>query len=192
MSFAHPGYIAIATLCALAFALLYRALERRRSQQTIAYTNLPFLLAAAAPRKWPRRLLLGVWVAAVALLVLAISGPHVRAMVPSLGGSVVLCVDTSGSMTAADVAPTRARAALAAMKAFIAQAPSQTAIGIISFSTGAEVLTQPTRDRDQVQEALDAVPPPNGATAIGDALALAHRILPATGGRAVVLITDGE
>jgi Ca-activated chloride channel family protein len=192
MSFAHPGYIAIATLCALAFALLYRALERRRSQQTIAYTNLPFLLAAAAPRKWPRRLLLGVWVAAVALLVLALSGPRVRAMVPSLGGSVVLCVDTSGSMTAGDVAPTRAQAALAAMKAFIDRAPAHTAIGIISFATDAQVLAQPTRDRDQIQNALDAIPAPNGATAIGDALALARRILPATGARAVVLITDGE
>ena len=192
MSFAHPGYVAVAILCALAFALLYRALERRKSQQTIAYTNLPFLLAAAAPRKWPRRLLLGVWVAAVALLVLALSGPRVRAMVPSLGGSVVLCVDTSGSMTAADVAPTRAQAALAAMKAFLDRAPAQTAIGVISFATDAQVLTQPTRDRDQIQNALDAIPAPNGATAIGDALALARRILPATGARAVVLITDGE
>lgn len=192
MNLAHPGYSAVAIVCAAIFALLYRAFERRRAQQTLTYSHLPFLIAALSPPKWPRRLLIGSWVAAVALLVFAITGPHVRAMVPSLGGSVVLCVDTSGSMTAADVAPTRAQAALAAMKAFIAQAPSQTAIGIISFSTGAEVLTQPTRDRDQVQEALDAIPPPNGATAIGDALALAHRVLPATGARAVVLITDGE
>jgi Ca-activated chloride channel family protein len=95
-------------------------------------------------------------------------------------------------MNAADVSPTRAQAAAAALREFIAQAPPQTAIGIISFATDAQVLTQPTRDRDQVQSALDAIPAPNGATAIGDALALAHRILPARGQRAVVLITDGE
>ena len=192
MSFTHPGYIVLAVLCAAAFALLYRALERRKNRQTIAYSNLPFLIAAAAPRKWPRRLLLGVWAAAVALLVFSLSGPRIRAMVPALGGSVVLCVDTSGSMAASDVAPTRAQAALAAMNAFIDRAPSQTAIGIISFATDAQVLTQPTRDRDQIQNALDAIPAPNGATAIGDAIALARRILPATGARAVVLITDGE
>jgi Ca-activated chloride channel family protein len=116
----------------------------------------------------------------------------VRAAVPSLGGSVVLCVDTSGSMNAADVSPTRAQAALAAMRAFIDQAPAQTAIGIISFASDAQVLTQPSRDRDQVQQALDAIPAPNGATAIGDAVALAQRVLPRTGSRAVVLITDGE
>ncbi|HKU68013.1 MAG TPA: VWA domain-containing protein [Candidatus Baltobacteraceae bacterium] len=192
MTFAHPQYLALAVAAAVAFVLFYRAFERRRARQTIAYSNLPFLIAAAAPSKWPSRIFAAAWLAAVALVVLAASGPRVRAMVPSLGGSVVLCIDTSGSMTATDVDPTRAQAALAAVRAFIAQAPAQTAIGIISFATDAQVLAQPTRDRDQIQNALAAVPPPNGATAIGDALALAHRILPPNGPRAVVLITDGE
>lgn len=192
MTFTHPGYIGLAILAALVFALIYGALTRRRYRQTIAYSNLPFLTAVVSPRKWPERLLAAAWIFGVLLVVLAVSGPHVRAMVPSLGGSVVLCVDTSGSMNAQDVAPTRAQAALAAMRAFISQAPPQTAIGIISFASDARVLAQPTRDRDQIETALDAVPAPNGATAIGDALALAQRILPATGSRAVVLITDGE
>jgi Ca-activated chloride channel family protein len=165
---------------------------RRANRQTIVYSNLPFLTGAVSPRRWPERLLAAAWIFGVLLVVLATSGPHVRATVPSLGGSVVLCVDTSGSMSAQDVAPTRAQAALDAMRAFVAQAPSQTAIGIISFASDAQVLAQPTRDRDQIQTALDAVPAPNGATAIGDALALAQRVLPATGSRAVVLITDGE
>lgn len=192
MSFTHPGYIGIAVFCAALFALLYSAVARKRVRQTIAYSHLPFLVGAVSARRWPERLLAGAWAFAVLLLVFAVSGPRVRAMVPSLGGSVVLCIDTSGSMNAADVAPTRAQAALAAMRAFIEQAPSQTAIGIISFASDAQVLAQPTRDRDQIQTALEAIPPPNGATAIGDALSLAQRILPATGSRAVVLITDGE
>lgn len=192
MSFAHPVYVGIALFAALVFAVLYAIAQQRSAQRSAAYSNLPFLIAAAAPRKWPQRVLAGAWIAAIALVILALSGPHVRAMVPTRGGSVVLCVDTSGSMNAADVDPTRAQAALAAMNAFIKQAPPQTVIGIISFATDAQVLVQPTRDRDQIQNALDAVPAPNGATAIGDALALAHRILPASGSRAVVLITDGE
>jgi Ca-activated chloride channel family protein len=192
MTFAHPGYIGLAIVAALAFALLYRAVEARRAQQTMAYSNLTFIVGAVNARRWPQRALHGAWIAAVALVVLALSGPHVRAAVPSLGGSVVLCIDTSGSMSAADVDPTRAQAALAAMRAFVSQSPAQTAIGIISFASDAQVLTQPTRDRDQVAQALDAIPSPNGATAIGDALELAQRILPRTGSRAVVLITDGE
>lgn len=192
MSFAHPAFVGLAVAAALVFALLYRVADARRKQQTIAYSHLPFLVGAAAQRAWPHRALFGAWIAAVALLVLALSGPHVRAEVPSLGGNVVLCIDTSGSMSATDVDPTRAQAAVSALRAFISQAPSQTAIGIIAFASDAQVLTQPTRDRDQIETALEAIPSPNGATAIGDALALAQRILPPIGSRAVVLITDGE
>jgi Ca-activated chloride channel family protein len=192
MTFAHPAYIVLAVAVAAVFALLYRLFERRRAQQTIAYSNLPFLIGAVEARTWPRKALTAAWIAAVALVVLAVSGPHVRTVIPTLGGSVVLCVDTSGSMNATDVDPTRAQAALSAMRAFIDRAPPQTAIGIIAFATGAQALTPPTRDREQIQSALEAIPSPNGATAIGDALALAQRILPPAGARAVVLITDGE
>lgn len=192
MNFAHPGYLVLVPAAAALFALLYRIAESRRDRQALVYSNLPFLLGAVAVSRWPYRLFTACWILAVALVVLALSGPHVRAMVPTLGGSVVLCADTSGSMTATDVSPDRARAALAAMRAFVDRAPAQTAIGIVSFSTSAQALARPTRDRDQVQQALDEIPAPNGATAIGDALALAQEILPRTGSRAVVLITDGE
>jgi Ca-activated chloride channel family protein len=53
-------------------------------------------------------------------------------------------------------------------------------------------IVPPTRDRDQTRAGLAAIPAPNGATAIGDALALAQRMLPKNGHRVVVLITDGE
>lgn len=192
MSFTHPGYLALALAAAALFAALYRVAESRRGRQALAYSHLPFLVESLRAPRWPRRLFLASWILAVALVALALSGPHVRAMVPALGGSVVLCVDTSGSMAAPDVAPDRARAALAAMRAFIDDAPMQTAIGIVSFSTSAQALARPTRDRNHVQQALDEIPAPNGATAIGDALALAQEILPKTGSRAVVLITDGE
>lgn len=192
MSFAHPDYLLLSVLLAALFAWVYRASESHRGRQALVYSNLAFLIGATRRRSWLARALFAAWIAGVVLLTLAMSGPHVRAMMPSLGGSVVLCVDTSGSMTATDVDPTRAQAALAALRAFIAQAPPQTAIGLIAFASDAQVLTQPTRDRDRLHTALDEIPPPSGATAIGDALSLAHRILPASGSRAVVLITDGE
>ncbi len=192
MSFAHPAYLGVAVFAAVLFAAAYRFLQRRGERQSLAYSNLPFLLAAVQSRRWPQRAFFASWIVATVLLALAVSGPRIRAMVPSLGGKVVLCVDTSGSMNATDVDPTRAQAAVAAMRAFVAQAPAAASIGIISFASDAQVLAQPTADRDQLQNALDAIPAPNGATAIGDALALAKRILPLSGARAVVLITDGE
>ncbi len=87
--------------------------------------------------------------------------------------------------------PTRAAAALAAVGAFVAAIPRTMKIGLVSFAGTAQVLTMPTADRDAVREALAAMPAPNGQTALGDGLRTALRMLPATGARAIVLLTDG-
>lgn len=192
MSFAHPSVIVPVLAAAAIFAALYVHAQRRRTRNTLQYSNLAFLIAAAQPRGWPARLMNGAWVVAVLLVGLALAGPRVHAAIPVHGGSVVLCVDTSGSMAAADVAPTRASAALAAMRAFVDRTPDGTAIGIVSFAGEAQEIVPPTRDREQVRTALEAIPTPDGATAIGDALSLAQRILPKSGHRVVILITDGE
>lgn len=191
MTLSHPWIVALALIAAAVASVLYRAAMQRRTARTLQYSHLPFLVGAVQARTWPAKVLASAWILAVALLVFALSGPRVRAAVP-VGGSVVLCVDTSGSMAADDVEPTRAQAALAALRAFVDAAPSSTAVGIISFATGAQAIVPPTRDRDQIRSAVDAIPPPNGATAIGDALNVAQRILPKRGHRVVVLITDGE
>lgn len=191
MTFTHPWYIVLASIAAVTFLALYRLLEARRSAQVVRYSNVAFLTAAVQSRTWIPRLFSGIFVVALALVLLALAGPRVHAAVP-IAGAVVLCIDTSGSMSAHDVMPTRAQAALAAMRTFIDDTPESTAVGIISFATGAQAIVSPTKDRDELHAVLQTIPKPYGATAIGDALALAQRILPKTGHRVVVLITDGE
>ncbi len=112
-------------------------------------------------------------------------------LLPVRDGSVFMCIDTSGSMASADVFPTRAQAAKTAARAFIAQSPPGTKIGVISFAGAAGVVAPLSADHESIAAALDAVPLPNGATAIGDALKLAAQMLPSTGHRVVILITDG-
>jgi Ca-activated chloride channel family protein len=94
-------------------------------------------------------------------------------------------------MASTDVVPTRAQAAKEAAKAFIEESPAGTKIGIISFAGAAGVVAQLSADHQAVLAALDQIPLPNGATAIGDALKLAAGLLPPTGHRVVILITDG-
>lgn len=192
MSFKHPWLLPLAFLIAAGFAFAYLYTQRRRDRQTLRFSNLAFLVAAAQPPIWPARLLAAAWIAAGLLVSFAAAGPRARLWIPVRDGSVILCVDTSGSMAATDVSPTRADAAQSAMRAFIQQAPQGVAVGIVSFAGDAQLILPPTRDRDRVPAALAAVPAPNGATAIGDALALAQRSLPHSGKRVIVLITDGE
>ena len=191
MTLDRPGLLAAGIAVTIAFALLYSFFQRRATQRDLAYSNVAFFVAAARPRTWIPRALFAAWIVALAALALGIAGPHLTLPLPARDGAVFICIDTSGSMASTDVAPTRALAAKAAARAFIEKAPPGTKIGIISFAGNAVVVAPLNADHTAVSAALDDVPFPNGATAIGDALQLAAQNLPQRGHRAIVLITDG-
>lgn len=191
MSLDRPWLFLLALVVAGALGYALVAAERRRTARDLVYSNLQFFEVATASRAWIPALLRGGWFLALALGVLAAGGLHLRLPVPVHDGYAFICIDTSGSMQSTDVAPTRAQAAQAAAAAFINQTPSGTKVGIIAFSGNASVVAPLTADHGALIASLDQIPPPNGATAIGDALQLAEQELPATGHRAVVLITDG-
>jgi Ca-activated chloride channel homolog len=191
MSFDHPARLAAGIVGVILFAVLYTFLARRTTARDLLYSDVAFFRDAARPRRWIPRALQTLWVLALAGVVLGISGPHLVVPVPARDGHVFICIDTSGSMASTDVFPTRAAAAKAAARAFIAEAPAGTSIGVIAFSGAAGIVVPLSADHRQVSSQLDEVPMPDGATAIGDALKLAGESLPAKGHRVVILITDG-
>ena len=191
MSFTHPLWLVLGVVLAAVFWWAARLASRRAAASTLAYSNLAFFESAVKQRIDPALLLTVAGVAGIVALGAALAGPRFIANVPSRGGAVVLCVDTSGSMRATDVAPTRSDAAAAAVRAFVDAVPDGTRLGIVAFASGAGVVQPLTDDKDAVRDAIARIPPPNGGTAIGDALATAARLLPSSGRRAIVLITDG-
>lgn len=191
MSIDHPARLALGLVGVAIFAFVYAWLQSRVTTRDLAYSNIAFFAQAVRPRRWIPRLLAALWIVALACVVLGAAGPHLTLLVPARDGSVFIAIDTSGSMASTDVYPTRAQAAKAAATAFIEESPRGTRIGIISFAGAAGVVAPLNADHQSVIAALDDVPLPNGATAIGDALKLAARLLPATGHRVVILVTDG-
>jgi Ca-activated chloride channel family protein len=191
MSIAHPLRFVVALVVAGVLALLYRRLVQRKTAHDLAYSHLPFFLAAAQPKTWVPRALALAFVAGLLAFAFAAGGTRVVAPVPVRDGAVFICIDTSGSMAATDVIPTRFAAALDAARAFIEESPRGTRIGLIAFSTGASIIQPLSTDHARVESALAQVPPPGGATAIGDALRLAATQMPSFGHRLIVLVTDG-
>ena len=190
MSFTHPLWLAAGIAIACAFAALVARSLRRGREALLTYSDLPFLISATGSRFDPALAVAATTAFAIVAFGAALAGPRATVAVP-VGGFVILCVDTSGSMRATDVAPSRADAAAAAVRAFIDAAPAATRVGIVAFAGAAGVVAAPTTDKDELRAAVGEIPPPNGGTAIGDALATAARQLPAGGRRAIVLITDG-
>ncbi|MGH7728062.1 MAG: vWA domain-containing protein [Vulcanimicrobiaceae bacterium] len=191
MSFERPGLLVLALL-AIALAIwLYRRAERRSRAQALAYSNLAFALDALRPARWPAAVLFAAFALGSGALLVALAGPRFPFRVPAKDGTVMICIDTSGSMITPDLAPTRAEAAKAAARAFVDALPAGSRVGLVTFSSEARLVQQPTADLDAARAAIERIPGPDGATAIGDALALAAEAMPKSGARIIVLLTDG-
>lgn len=191
MSFAHPLHLFVALGITVALALVVRVAARARHRGTVTYSNLAFLTSALRPNPWAARALVALFVLGTLALAFSFGGPTMALPMPVKNGQVFLCVDTSGSMSATDVAPTRSQAAQTAASAFVHAAPRGTRVGLIAFSSSAAIVSPLTSDRAQLDAAIRALPPPNGGTAIGDALALAAQNMQPGLHRVVILITDG-
>ena len=94
----------------------------------------------------------------------------------------MLVHDTSGSMQATDVKPDRLSAAREAARTLVSSLPEEFRLGVISFNTRVEQVSEPTTDRSQVLRALDALKV-QGGTSMGDGLRLGHQRDPRAGDR---------
>lgn len=134
---------------------------------------------------------------AMALLVLGLAGPQVRAPgLPTQGLSILFALDLSGSMATRDMGG-RSRLAVAKgeVRRFV-QARPHDLLGLVTFAREAVTRVPPTLDHGYFLGALDALEVEEEAdgTAVGTGLGLAaHRVLQEPSpSRVVVLLTDGR
>lgn len=197
--FATPNRLWLLILvCAL--IALYVTAELKRPKVTARFTNLA-LLESVVPKRdvWKRHVAAGCFTVGVALLVLALAHPQRTMKVPTNRATVVLAIDTSLSMEATDVSPSRFAAAKDAANLFLTRVPPQMNIGIVSFNGTATVQVTPTKDRDAARRAIDSLQL-GERTAIGEAIFASldaiKTVPPAKDGSPVpariVLMSDGS
>ena len=130
--------------------LAYLAIERRRARYAIHYTNIE-VLASVAGRSHA--------VALVRPAARRAPGSDLRPRrhrparapdaVASEQASIALTVDTSGSMAADDVKPTRLGAAEGAIRRFLDEIPKKYRVGLVTFSSEPFVVSPLTFDRQR-------------------------------------------
>jgi len=122
-----------------------------------------------APRRVRRFLPVALALLALIALVVGVARPRATLAVPGRQATVILALDTSRSMAATDVQPSRLTAALSAAQTFLEVAPKSYAVGIVAFSTRASLVLPPTTDRVAARSALAQIRLGSG-TALGDAI----------------------
>ena len=197
MSFLHPAVL-VALLAIPLLVAWYVSQQRRRGRAAAAFAA-PALSASVAPRRprWRRHVPMLAFALALAVLIFAAARPQRTVAEPVDTASIMLANDTSGSMAATDVAPSRLAAAEKAANRFLAKVPGSVRVGLLEFNTTVALLQSPTTDHALVTSALAQLRV-TGGTAIGDALRTALHTLatvPREGGKkppgAILLLSDG-
>lgn len=149
---------------------LYVYAGRRRRRAAARFAN-PALVPNLVPHSpgWRRHVPSALVLASLAVLVVGIARPHVVRDVTRNEATVVLAIDTSRSMAATDVEPSRFAAARAEAEAFLETVPEEYAVGIVSFATSADPVLPPTLDREAARVALRELRLGSG-TALGTAV----------------------
>ncbi|MDH4177015.1 MAG: VWA domain-containing protein, partial [Thermoleophilia bacterium] len=167
--------VLLLTLLAVPFVIALVVLaERRRMRFAVRYTNVDVLASVAGGRPWRRLVPLGLFLASLAALGVAVARPQIDTTVTQDKATVVLVVDHSGSMFADDVRPTRLGAAQEAVRAFLDKVPDGVRVSLVVFAAEPFVVTPPTTDLELVRRSVDSLGSfPVRGTAIGDALSAA-------------------
>ena len=148
---------------------IYLLVLRRRKKDALRYSSLGLVRQAAGRSSWRRHVPPALFLAAMAVLLLAAARPAAVVTLPSEHETVILAMDVSGSMRASDVKPTRLAAAQAAAKSFANETPRSTRIGVVAFAGSAALVQAPTANREELFAAIDQLQLQN-ATAIGSGL----------------------
>jgi Ca-activated chloride channel family protein len=152
--------------------LLYLWLMGRKKKAALRFASLGVVKAALGRGPgWRRHVPPLLFLLALTALLIAVARPTTMVTLPSSQETIILAMDVSGSMRAADVKPNRLVASQEAAKAFVQTLPRNVRVGVVSFAGTAAVVQAPTVNRDDVVAAIDRFQLQRG-TAIGSGIVL--------------------
>ena len=156
----------------------YGVMQVRRRRDAAKFADaalLPYLVPAKPP--WWRHAVALVFAAGLVLATIGAAQPTVPGITEREKATIILAIDTSDSMKATDVSPTRLGAAVSQAKSFIAGLPATYSVGVVSADATPELIVAPSTDHQAVNVALDRLATSPG-TALGEAIFTALASLP--------------
>jgi Ca-activated chloride channel family protein len=169
MDLLWPGFLLLLGLIPVIIGV-YIWILRRRRRYAMRFSSLALVREAIPHQSRLRRYLpFGLFILALASLIIALGRPVTIASVPAGQNTFVLSIDVSRSMCSTDIQPNRLMAAEAAALSFIQRQKSTTQIGIVAFAGFAELVQSPTADQEALQDAVESLAT-GRRTAIGNGI----------------------
>lgn len=126
------------------------------------------------------------------LLCASLARPQTVLMAPIRDATVMLVMDTSGSMRAKDVQPSRIEAAQQAAQRFIEDKPRRLRVGLVTVAGTAALAQAPTEERDALLKAIEYLPLQYGSALGTGILVSLEALLPGAGIDAQKIINEAS
>ena len=153
----------------------YRQALKAKKAAAMKFSTLGLIKESQEPKRliWRKHIQFILIVLSITTLIIGFADPYIPLKQTKEGVNVVLVIDDSGSMKANDYQPNRLEAAKASAQTLIESLNPKDNVGIVLFESGASTSSFLTPFKDKAIEKLKGIAPRDGATALGDGLALA-------------------
>lgn len=194
MNFLAPAAFFLTLLLPLIVALYLLRLRRTEREVPSVYLWRKMVRDVEANAPWQRlraNLLLLLQLLFLIALIVALARPFTWAEGAS-GQALILILDTSASMGANDVAPTRLEAAKDQARGLVDSLPEGARLTVIAAGRDAQVLLSSSRDRRAGRLAIERIQLESGGSDMSVALELASAIAARQPDTEIVVLSDGR
>ena len=189
ITFVWPWMLWLLLLIPLCVCIYLFAVFRSRKSNSLSASTSTALRTSSPLHRYLCNILL---LLGVSFLIVCLARPKASMLLPTRIDSIMIAVDTSGSMQADDIAPSRIEAAKTTIKQFIAAQPTQVKLGIVTIASTAALIQAPTADRDELNRVIENLPLQAGS-ALGSGILIAlTELIPGTGIDVQKILTESN
>ncbi len=193
MSFDQPWGFAFALLIpaiVILYLLKLKRIDTPISSVLLWRRSLEDLKANSPFQKLRRNILLFLQLLITAIAVMALAAPILQAIHPD-HESVIILIDSSASMGATDVSPSRLEKAKGTVREMIEGLGRNGVMSLITFANEASVAMPMTGDKRRLLSALDSIQIQTTDTRLTDAMGLAYATAREAKNPRIVILSDG-
>jgi len=193
MSFLIPTAFILTALIPIIIAFYFLKLRREEQWVSSVYLWRRAIRDVEANAPWQRlrrNLLLFLQIAFLLALILALARPF-HWVQGAAGQNVILILDTSASMAATDVSPSRLETAKTRALELIEGLPDGARVTVIAAGNEAQVLISAAQDRSELRAAIHSAAVRNVGSDLTAALTLAAAIAARQPDTEIIILSDG-
>lgn len=173
---------------------LYSKYNSEKKESILKFSSLKLVKKSIMGKNFIRKhlpfiLMMGI----LGLAIVGLANPQIPTLSVEKGINLSIVLDGSESMAATDYKPTRLDSAKGAITQLVEKIGPQNNVGVVLFESGATTISYLTPDKEKTVNAVSSIQQGQGATAIGDGLALGIDMVSSIPDRksVIILLSDG-